>query len=65
MPSTEAQKRAAKKWNEKNRDRVAQIKKNWIENNRDKHNEMCRILMKHRYDVSKEFQIFRKILLDL
>jgi hypothetical protein len=65
MPSTEAQKRAAKKWNEKNRDRVAQIKKNWIENNRDKHNEINRISMKKKYDISVEFKTFRKILLDL
>ena len=64
MPATEAQKRAAKNWNKKNKERVAQIKKDWVENNREKHNEMCRIFMKRKYDVSKEFQIFRKILLD-
>jgi hypothetical protein len=65
MPASEAQLRASKKWNEKNKERVAQYKSNWVENNRDKHRESCRLSMKHRYDVSMEFKTFRKILLDL
>jgi hypothetical protein len=65
MPSSEAQIRASKKWNEKNKERVAKYKSNWVENNYDKHRESCRISMKKKYDLSCELKIFRKILLDL
>jgi len=65
MPTSEAQLRATKKWNEKNKERVAQYKLDWIENNREKHNEMNRLQMKRRYEVLVEFKTFRKILLDL
>jgi hypothetical protein len=65
MPSTEAQKRAIKKWNDKNKERVAKYKSDWIERNRETHNENNRIRMKNRHDVLTEFKTFRKILLDL
>jgi hypothetical protein len=64
MPASEAQLRATKKWNEKNKERVAQYKVDWIENNREKHRESCRNSMKRKYDVLVEFRTFRKILLD-
>jgi len=65
MPATEAQLRATKKWNEKNKERVAQNKSLWLDNNRDKHNEYCRLSMKRKWDVLSEFKTFRRILIDL
>lgn len=65
MPATEAQKRASKKWNDNNKERVAQNKIAWVANNRERHNESCRLLMKRRYDLLTEFKTFRRILLDL
>lgn len=61
MPLTEAQKRAQKKWNEANKERVAQIKVKWIENNRDKHNEINRLAMKRKWDLASEFKAMRFI----
>ncbi len=40
MVATEAQKRASKRWNEKNKERFKEIQINWIERNRDRVNEM-------------------------
>jgi hypothetical protein len=64
MPSTEAQKRAIKKWNDKNKERVSKYKSDWMERNRETHNENNRIRMKNKYDVLIEFKTFRRILLE-
>jgi hypothetical protein len=64
MPATEAQKRAQKKWCEKNKERHNELKLKWLNENRDKHNELNRLRMKRKYDVSVEFKIFRRILLE-
>ena len=61
MPATEAQKRAQKKWNAANKERVAQSKAKWIENNRDNHNEYCRLSMKRKWDLASEFKAMRFI----
>lgn len=37
---------------------------NWVSNNREKHNEKNRIYAKKVYTLKKEFEIFRKILLE-
>lgn len=39
MPTTEAQKRASKKWNEKNKERFREIHNDWVEKNRDRVNK--------------------------
>jgi len=71
MPTTEAQKRASTKWNQKNADKVKEMRKIWIDNNRDKINEQTRIRQKKYYDLKKsndpdvEFKYFRHILLNL
>jgi hypothetical protein len=61
MPATEAQKRAQKKWNAANKERVAQSKAKWIQNNRDSHNESCRLSMKRKWDLACEFKAMRFI----
>lgn len=61
MPASEAQLRAIKKWNDKNKERVAKYKSNWVENNRDKHRESCRLSMKRKWDLACEFKAMRFI----
>lgn len=70
MPTTEAQRRASTKWNQKNADRLKEIKKQWLDNNRDRVNEQTRIRQKMYYhakkfyDADAEFKNFRHILLN-
>jgi hypothetical protein len=71
MPATEAQKRASKKWIEKNKEQHNELKMKWLNENREKHNELNKIRMKMNYDfkndcdISIELKRFRRILLEL
>jgi len=49
MPSTEAQKRAAKNWRARNPEPQKIFKKMWLETNHDKHLEYARKSMAKNY----------------
>lgn len=65
MPASEAQKRASKKWRDNHKEQNKMIKDRWIDNNREYVNLVCAKNMKKYYHVKKEFEIFRRILLEL
>lgn len=71
MPTSEAQKRASKKWIETHKEQHNELKMKWLNENREKHNELNKNRMKESYhfkndnDISYELKRFRKILLDL
>ena len=62
--TSEAQKRASKKWRDANKEKVKAIRDNWVENNRDYVNETTRIRQQIYYHRDKEFNVFLRILLD-
>ena len=70
MPTSEAQKRASKKWIENNKEHHTELKIKWLNENREKHNELNKNRMKTNYnfkkdnDISTELKRFRKILFD-
>jgi len=70
MPTSEAQKRASKKWIENNKEQHNELKMKWLNDNREKHNELNKIRMKRNYDfknyydITLEIKRFRRILLD-
>lgn len=71
MPTSEAQKRASKKWIETHKEKHNELKVKWLNDNREKHNELNKIRMKRNYDFKNDNDIllelkrFRRILLEL
>lgn len=61
--TTEAQKKASRKWNESNAERFKEIKKVWNEANVDKIREQSAKRAKKYYYRDIEFNAFLKILL--
>ncbi len=79
MSTTEAQKRANKKWRLNNAEKLKQIKKEWRDNNLEHHRATCRKLAleywnnnkekileykKQYYQYKKVAETFRNILID-
>lgn len=63
MPTTEAQKRASKKWNKTNVDALKEIKRKWNEANADKIREQSAKRAQKYYYRDLEFKSFLNILL--
>ena len=53
MPSTEAQKRASKKWRDNNKERFREIQYIWLDKNRERVNELTAKRQKTYYYAGK------------
>jgi hypothetical protein len=66
MPTSEAQKRANKKWQEKNKGITSEAQKRankkWREANKEKYNSMCLVLTKKNNLYKRECERLRNIL---
>lgn len=54
MPTSEAQKRANKKWNENNKEKCREICRKWKQNNREYYNEAQREISLNYWNNNKD-----------